>query len=313
MTKLTIIIPFLNERNEVENTVISIKETAVTDPTILLINDGSDDNFDYESVALRYNCRYIKNEKRQGSAPSRDKGVAACETPYFLFLDGHMRLYEKGWDEKLTALLNVNPRSLLCGQSKRLMRDDDGNVVENSKSKTTYGAYLNMERGGALDMKWNEADFAPYSELVEISCVLGAAYACSKAYWEYLGGMKGLMCYGLEEQLISIKVWLEGGQCLLVKNWITGHLYRKIFPYKAPNLEMVYNRLFMLELLFPYSTKNDFFATYKSDYSHEFSKAYELLKNNYKEIKTLKTYLNSIFHNRIDYFLEMNEKIKLLN
>ena len=108
MQKLTIIIPFLNEGAEVENTVVSIRETTINDPHILLINDGNYDGFDYESIALRHNCNYFKNEKRLGSAPSRDIGVAACETPYFLFLDGHMRLYEKGWDDRIVRLLSEN-------------------------------------------------------------------------------------------------------------------------------------------------------------------------------------------------------------
>jgi glycosyltransferase involved in cell wall biosynthesis len=313
MTKLTIIIPFLNEGKEVENTVVSIKETAVSDPAILLINDGSDDGFDYESVAGRYNCRYIKNEKRQGSAPSRDIGVAACETPYFLFLDGHMRLYEKGWDERLVKLLTENPRSLLCGQTKAMIIDDARNVVTKEDKRKPYGGYIDMEPGGALKLQWNYFDTAPNDELAEISCVFGAAYACSKTYWEHLLGMKGLLCYGLEEQLISIKVWLEGGKCLLVKNFITGHLYRKAFPYEAPNMEMMYNRLFILELFFPYSIKNDFFAEFKSVNSKGFKEAYELLKINFNELKSLKDSLNAIFHNKIDYFLEMNEKIKAFN
>jgi len=313
MTRLTIIIPFLNEGDEVENTVISIKETAITNPTILLINDGSDDNFDYESVALRHNCICVKNDKRLGSAPSRDIGVAACETPYFVFFDGHMRLYEKGWDEKVIRLLTENPRSLLCGQSRRLMRDDNGNVVTQGDTKIPYGAFLNMKLNGTLNMIWNEANIAQYTEFFEIPCVLGAAYACSKTYWEYLGGMKGLLYYGLEEQLISIKVWLEGGQCLLVKDWVTGHLYRKAFPYEVPVTTYLYNQLLLLELLFPYPIKNDFFSTYKSVYPVEFEKAYALLIDNYKDIRAQKNYLKTIFHNKMDYFLAMNEKIKMLN
>jgi len=313
MTNLTIIIPFLNEGNEVENTVVSVRETATTNPTILLINDDSDDGYDYESIAERYNCRYIKNEKREGSAPSKDKGVALSETPYFVLLDGHMRLYEKGWDERIERLITENPRSLLCGQSKRLTRDEDGNVVDEEKASVSYGAYINMEYGGPMDMKWNYKDISPHSDLAEIPCVLGAAYACRKEYWQYLQGYKGLMCYGLEEQLISIKVWMEGGQCLLVKDWVAGHLYRKAFPYEAPAMEMLYNRLFLLELLFPYPIKNDFFASYKSILSTEFDKVYALLKSNFKEIKTIKNSLNSIFKNPIEYFLEKNEKLKSFN
>ena len=313
MTKLTIIIPFLNEGNEVENTVISIKETAVTDPVILLINDDSNDGFDYQSVADRYNCRYIKNEKRRGSAPSRDIGVAACETPCFLFLDGHMRLYEQGWDEMLVRLITENPNALLCGQTKAMIRDDDGNVRTIEDGKTPYGAFIDMESGGAMKAKWNYSDTAPNDELAEIPCVFGGAYACSKTYWKYLLGMQGLLCYGLEEQLISIKVWLEGGRCLLVKNFITGHLYRNKFPYEAPNMEMMYNRLFLLELFFPYSMKNSFFAAYKSVNSKMFDKACEILKSNFKDIKALKNSLNAIFEHKIDWFLAMNEKIKAFN
>ena len=315
MAQLTIIIPFLNEGNEIENTVVSIRETAVTNPVILLVNDGSDDNFDYESVAVDHNCLYIKNEKRLGSAAARDTGVAACETPYFLMLDGHMRLYEKGWDEKLIKLLAKNPRSILCGQTRVLKRnEEDDTVIRNEViQRVTYGAYLNMEKEGLLGVKWNCANRIPHSDLVEIPCVLGAAYACNKDYWQRLLGLKGLLYYGLEEQLMSIKVWLEGGQCLLVKDFVVGHLYRKTFPYEVPNTESFYNRLFLLELLFPYSIKNDFFAQYQLVYTAQFKKAFTLLQNRYPEIKAQKDYLSTVFQNGMDYFLALNEKIQMLN
>jgi len=313
MEKLTIIIPFLNEGKEIENTVVSIRETAVTNPNILLVNDCSEDRLDYESVALKYNCMYIKNKRRLGSAPSRDIGVAACQTSVFLMLDGHMRLYEQGWDEKLIRLLAENPRSLLCGQTKRLTRGDDEDVVVVENVKLTSGAYIDLTKKKMLGAEWNRTDIAPNSDLVEIPCVLGAAYACHKAYWERLLGMKGLLFYGLEEQLISIKVWLEGGQCLLVKDWTVGHLYRKEFPYEVPNVESFYNRLFLLELLFPYAIKKEFFYEYQNIYPPEFSKAYTLLQTNYKDIKAQKDYLCSVLRNGMDYFLAMNEKIKILN
>ena len=312
MEKFTIIIPFLNEGKEIVNTVVSIKETTVTNPYILLINDGSDDNFDYESVALNHHCIYIKNDSRLGVAASRDKGVAACETPCFLLLDGHMRFYEKGWDEKLGWLLAENPRSLLCGQTKRLTKDDDDTVIPED-AKPTYGAYLNMKTEKMLELKWNYANMASHSDLVEIPCVLGAAYACHKAYWERLSGLKGLRCYGMDEQLLSIKVWLEGGQCLLVKDWVVGHIYRKSFPYEVQNMETLYNRLFLLELLFPYSIKKEFFAEFQNIYPSEFRKAYTLLETNYREIKVQKDHLSNVFRNCMDYFLAINEMIKNLN
>lgn len=142
-TQLTIIIPFLNEGEEIANTLSSIKDTTTSMPSILLINDASTDEYDYRTVAEQYNCEYIQHEVRLGVAESRNEGVRTCTTPYFLLLDGHMRFYEKGWDEKLSALLQKNPRTILCGQTKKLLRNENGEIVE-GEHKTCYGAYIDM-------------------------------------------------------------------------------------------------------------------------------------------------------------------------
>jgi glycosyltransferase involved in cell wall biosynthesis len=312
-TKLTIIIPFLNEGEEVEHTVESIKSTATTTPCIMLINDASTDAFDYEAAAQKHGCRYLHNVERLGVAASRNKGVKKCETPYFLLLDGHMRFYENGWDMRLVKLLEENPRSVLCGQTRRLEKDADGNVIQAGGKRISYGAYLSVAAIDGLKVIWNAVDITPYSTLSEVPCILGAAYACSKDYWEYLNGLNGLLYYGMDEQLISIKVWREGGRCLLVKNWEIGHIYRSQFPYEVPNKELIYNRLFILELLFPYSIKKDFFSHFKRVYGKEFEQALELMRSNYTTIKEQRDYLNSIFENWIDYFLVLNEKVADIN
>ena len=61
-----------------------------------------------------------------------------------------------------------------------------------------------------MQAKWNTKDPDPEENVVDIVCLLGAAYACNKSYWKYLGGLMGLRAYGLDEQFISIKVWMEG-------------------------------------------------------------------------------------------------------
>jgi glycosyltransferase involved in cell wall biosynthesis len=313
-TKLTIVIPFLNEGEEVANTVASIRATTVTDPCITLINDASADGYDYAGVAEKYGCRYVKNAERLGVAESRNKGVRESQTPYFLLLDGHMRLYEQGWDERLVKLLDENPRSVLCAQTRKLSKNAVNNaVVEEHNRKTTFGAFINMMPNGNLGAKWSTVDAAPYSNLCEIPCILGAAYACSKVYWKYLNGLSGLLFYGWDEQLLSIKVWREGGRCLLVKDLEVGHLYRQSFPYEVYGVTSLYNRLFVLELLFPYSIKKDFFAYFKSRSRVNFEESFMLLKNRYADIKAQKDYLNDIFETSIDCFLAMNEKIRVAN
>lgn len=311
-TQLTIVIPFLNEGNEVANTVASIRATTVTDPCITLINDASVDGYGYEEVAQKYGCRYVENAERLGVAASRNLGVRESQTPYFLLLDGHMRFYENGWDERLVKLLNENPRSVLCGQTKWLDKEDDGTVTL-KKIPTPYGAYVKTALNETLTACWSVVDMSPCGNLSEIACILGAAYACSKDYWEYLRGLDGLLYYGVDEQLLSAKVWSEGGRCLLVRDWEVGHVYRQQAPYKMEQMELFYNKLFMLELLFPYDMKKDFFAYARIANKAIYTEAYNLLKKRYAALKAQRKYLSSIFEKDISYFWAINQKVENAN
>jgi glycosyltransferase involved in cell wall biosynthesis len=166
-TQLTIVIPFLNEGEEVANTVASIRATAVTDPCITLINDASADGYDYEGVAETYGCRYVKNSERLGVAASRNLGVRESQAPHFLLLDGHMRFYENGWDERLVKLLGENPRSVLCGQTKWLDKEEDGSVTL-KEIPTPYGAYIRTTPSDTLNACRSMVDMTPYGNLSEI-------------------------------------------------------------------------------------------------------------------------------------------------
>jgi len=72
-SELTVIIPFRNEKYEVEETLKNIWEHCEENVEIILINDASDDNFDYQSVANKYNATYLVNTKRLGVASKVDK------------------------------------------------------------------------------------------------------------------------------------------------------------------------------------------------------------------------------------------------
>lgn len=306
---LTIIIPFLNEGVEVERTVASIRETATETPDIILINDASEDGYDYQSVADKYGCSYILHETRAGVANSRQEGIEKSKTDYFLLLDGHMRFYEKGWDKLLLQHLRENPRALICCQTNELNKNEDGEVVEKNQDHKPFGAYIDFN---IFHVRWNYTDPAPFSNLAEIACVYGAAYACNKVYWTYLHGLNGLQSYGADEQLISIKVWMEGGKCLLAKDITVGHIYRKRFPYEVMKTHIAYNQLYTEELLLPYPMKEKLFANHRQICRRQFTEAYKALQGNYKEVKTEKEYLKSILGSS-DNFLNYNSIIEKNN
>ncbi len=308
MNKLTTIIPFLNEGEEIARTVASIRETAGNEVDILLVNDNTQDHIDYRKVANKYNCHYHYNSQRQGVARSRDIGVELCKTDYFILFDGHMRFYHNNWWNEVVNALQNDDRAVYCLRSYPL--NEEFILVEESGS---YGACLNVldtNFDNVLGPKWINEDIFPDEKIVQIPCVLGACYGVSKRYWNKIKGLNGLITYGSDEALLSLKTWMEGGRCLLFKEIQTGHIYRKKHPYKVATTDILYNKLLIAELLLPVSYKTQAFQALNSVYPNGMNACMKLLQENRQLIADQKKYLASIFTQDIDSFIDFNNKMQ---
>ena len=307
MNRLTAIIPFLNEGTEIERTVASIRETAGEQVEIMLINDCSEDGTDYESVARQYSALYCCNSERNGVARSRDRGVDICQTPYFILFDGHMRFYHNNWWNVVTEALNENDRAVYC--LKCFPLDDQFRL----KDINSMGASINMEensKGGILDPQWRYVDHTPEVRLIQIPCVLGACYALSKRYWQYLKGLTGLLTYGCDEACLSLKTWMEGGKCLLMKEINVGHIYRDKPPYSMNTTDTIYNKLLIAETMFPVEYKNRVFREMQRRNQDGYTKALQLLCENRKLVAELKSYYKEIFTCDFESFIRFNQSMK---
>lgn len=307
MKELTIIISFLNEKEEVENTLKSIFDTADSNLIdVIVINDASDDGFDYDFIKEKFPVTYYKLTKRLGIARCRDYAIEKCKTKFFLLLDAHMRFYDRIWAKRIIETLSKNERILLCCDNKALQYVD-GEVKEVHKVNY-YGAIINFydkKNAQLLSPLWNTKRTINYlsSNLYKIPCVLGAAYACSKKYWTYLNGLHGLELYGFDEPYISLKVWLEGGMCLLDKNICVGHIYRteeRPVPYSFQPVHYYYNCLLVSTLLLPDELRNYIFNDMKISRPLFYNESlYKLYENKDKILSLKKEYKQKIKH---DFF-----------
>lgn len=250
--ELTVVMAFLNERDEVANTVKSIRNTVGFRVEIIAVNDNSDCDYDYEGDIKDLDVEYIRNNSRLGAALSKQRGVELVKTPYFLLIDAHMRFYSVDWDIRLLSLLRQNPERLLCTQTLGLSKTPDGDVIVTDSHGHAYGAYISYDCDRYIpDTEWNTIPVeTSQDDIMPVPCVLGAGYASSKSYWTKIKGMEGLIHYGCEEPYISIKAWREGGGCYLVPNIAIGHIYRQTFPYSVSSIERIYNHLMIAETLF---------------------------------------------------------------
>ena len=306
MKKLTVIIPFLNEGEEVQNTVESIMTHGGDQTEIILINDASTDGYHYKGVAEDYGACYIEHARRQGVAASRDEGVERCTTPYFLVLDGHMRFYDVLWVARIVGELDDNDRQLLCCQTKVLKKGEQGIYEEDRKSIPQGAKIVFYNDKKVMKPEWQLTERYPVEKTVDIACVLGAAYAASKRYWQYLKGLAGLLYYGGDEAYISMKVWLEGGKCRLMNDVVAGHIYRKAFPYPVEQCNTLYNKLWIAELLLPTDLKNQVFGKLQKQYADVYSDSFQQLIENRQLLKELKAWYRQIFTRSFDFIVRLN-------
>jgi glycosyltransferase involved in cell wall biosynthesis len=303
MNKLTVVMPFLNEGAEVERTVQNIRQTAGDHVDILLINDASRDDVDYEKVAQACNARYVKNEARKGVAQSRDIGVSMLETPYFILMDAHMRFYQDNWWSEIVKHLEEDDRAVYC--LKCLILDQKSAII---KDRYGTGASINLydETGySVLDPLWITS---ASSTMFDIPCVLGASYVMSKRYWDYIRGLNLLRYYGSDEAYLSLKVWLEGGSCKLVPNIEAGHIFREKAPYRTVYTDTLFNKLLIAETVLPEDYARYVHLCMKQFNQKEYFFALSLLNRQKHEIMQLKAYYQSIFTKDFEFFKKLNSQ-----
>lgn len=279
---LTCIIGFYNENEEIEKTVESIRSTA-KNTQILLVDDCSDDGYDYQNIAKIYDCIYLKTPKRLGVAQARDFGIDHCPTEHFIILDGHMRFYHFNWDILMLNVLKDHPNAIVCMNTVVIHKDRKINgvsVYENENMEVrgmdgAFGAYINLGNNkDDFTAKWT---YTPIKEeyrnqkIIPIPCVFGATYGCSKTWWKHIDGLRGLICWGYDEPLMSLKTWLSGGECLLIKDIGVGHIYRKVFPYEVQGKDVKANNYFMACLFSSNEIQKQYFLNQlKGEYGKEF-------------------------------------------
>ena len=311
-SKLTVIIPFQNEIYEIEKTVTSIRATA-NDVKIMLIDDNSEDNYNYKEVADIFGCDYYRTDKNLGVAGARNFGVEHCTTPYFVLLDGHMRFYDYNWDDRLVKLLDERQDRLITSNTIVIGKDEFG-IYDNENGKKgmmgACAAIVNLkESGWEFTAKWTYKAIEDKPDIVKVPCVLGAVYASSVEWWNKIDGLKGLIKYGLDEPLMSIKTWLAGGEVLLLKDWGVGHLYRSKFVYTVSSVQVDCNQLFLIRLFSPKDKVQTFEENLKKRVGEShFNNICKLYNEHLEENNGYMEYFNSIKIHDLDYFEELNNK-----
>lgn len=311
--ELSVIIPFKNEKTEVERTIYSIYATSKK-CEIILINDCSDDDYDYSYIENLFpNIKYIVNKISIGHG-NIDLGVVNSDCDYCMLMDAHMRFFENDWDSRIINALKTHEKSIIyCNTTIMHVRENGTYDNEDNINKTVKncGAKIlldinNKDKQGLFFHKWcSKNSFDDKDEIIHKSPnILGACYCFSKDWYHYIGGTYGLAQYGLSEAALTIKTWLMGGEVYRIQDLYVGHIYRKKFPYSLSGYTSYLNDRFLIELnVVNKELKNQFLEYSNKRLDEKYRKYFNKLwdKVEPKFVKYCKHYQSKFVHD-IEWF-----------
>ncbi|MFA7219284.1 MAG: glycosyltransferase [Synergistaceae bacterium] len=286
MKDISIIMPFLNEREEPQNTIDSIYQTAHPKRfEIIAIDDCSDEASKiYESKEIKI----VRNKHRIGVDACRQLGAEMATSPNLFIIDAHMR-FPKGWMSRMISNIQSEPSTLWCTTCMGL---GYGNMDLHRSRDRYRGADIVLLNGSQeiLEPKWRNVH-APGK--YEIPCVLGANYGISKSWFEHIHGLKGLKMWGGSEMFMSLKTWMAGGCCKIDTDIHIGHKFRDNAPYATGAWNITYNKLYICDTILP----NDIGEYLKSRIPNSYNRrrADKEIERNKQEIASEKSYYTNIF------------------
>lgn len=204
---------------------------------IILVDDHSEleelkDDLDrYVRAELQGKVRLVRNQKREGLIRGRMIGASHATGEVLVFLDSHCEV-NQAWLQPLLAPIQKDRHTVVCP------------VIDIISADTLSYSPSPIVRGGfnwGLHFKW---DPVPPSELngpegttgpIRSPTMAGGLFAMNRKYFNELGQYDaGMDIWGGENLEISFRIWMCGGQLLIIPCSRVGHIFRKRRPYGSP-------------------------------------------------------------------------------
>ncbi|XP_038136198.1 polypeptide N-acetylgalactosaminyltransferase 11 [Cyprinodon tularosa] len=236
----SVVICFFNEAfSALLRTVHSVLDRTPTHllHEIILVDDHSEleelqaDLDQYIKDELQGKVKLIRNQRREGLIRGRMVGASHATGDVLVFLDSHCEVNE-AWLQPLLAPIQRDRRTVVCP------------VIDIISADTLAYSPSPIVRGGfnwGLHFKWDPVPPAALSgpegptAPIRSPTMAGGLFAMDRSYFEELGRYDGGMdIWGGENLEISFRIWMCGGQLLIVPCSRVGHIFRKRRPYGSP-------------------------------------------------------------------------------
>ncbi|KAI3387631.1 hypothetical protein SNEBB_000196 [Seison nebaliae] len=238
----SIIIVFHNEANStLRRTLTSIVNRSPVEliKEIILVDDASVGreylNKPLEEFlgTLPVKTTLIHLKKRSGLIRARLKGAGEATGSVLTFLDAHIEC-SPGWLEPLLHEVKKNRRAVACPIIDVI---SDDNFAYLTGSDLTYGGF-NWKMG----FRWfsvpnfeNKRRNNDRTMPMRSPAMAGGLFCIDRTYFYEIGSYdSGMEVWGAENVEMSLRIWMCGGELLIVTCSHVGHIFRKQTPYTFP-------------------------------------------------------------------------------
>ena len=238
---------------------------------IIVVDDCSDTPLVLNTI-LFPNVKIIRHNKTLGVGCAFETGVRIASNNAIILMGSDVMVKNSTWLDIATEYVSKYPNSIGC--SVCLSGDPEHTEPFNPSNATKrYGATLlpfalqdelrtdsqiaNREPFyiGMLDSRWIKTE--PIEDVTEVPIVYGAFYVTTKSWYNTIHGWDNAhRAWGCLEPWISIKSWLYGGSCHVIKDLETLHVFQKFSGTVTPtNNRWDYvwkNKMFLAFTVLPY-------------------------------------------------------------
>lgn len=289
MLDVSIIIGCRNEVDNLKKTVDSIMNSKNRISfEIIVVDDGSTDkscDFIKENKEFYNNIRIIYSNKRSVSG-TRNLGADFAQGEYLFFCDAHIKVSDYWLDDLVGKLEESNAHCI-----SPAIKDMLGKGI-------AYGATWN-ER---LEYKWI---LSPKKEICYIPMFCGCTFGIKKDIFKSIGGFdRYFKVYGVEDQEMSLRLWLFGYKIILNPLIEVEHLFKTTHNFEITHENIIYNFLCMIFSHFNENNLIKALSIVKNN--NEFSKATSAIMLNEDLIKQRNKYFKNRKYNENDFFEKFN-------
>lgn len=211
--KISVAIAALNEGAQLAATVADLLANIRPPDEIVVVDDNS---FIVQSVPREWPVRLVRTDTPVGSGPAKHMAAGLCTGDLVIVMDAHMRV-PVDFVGIIADEHRRSPWAVLCPRS---------HGMESLSTHDGMGGHFTTE-SGFWKVSWAQhrpAEFHSYA----VPAVIGGCYCIPRCVLSRIGGYApGFAGYGLEEEYLSLRAWIAGGECRVVPRTGTRHYFMR--------------------------------------------------------------------------------------